>query len=64
MNSPAILRLPEQMVAEWMGEAEAHRKMRGNGQLLQRKLVGVSKTMEPVYSYFVAYPRPRHIAKL
>ena len=64
MNSPAILKLPDQKVAEWMGKSHAERKLRSGGEIINRKLVGMNKDMEPVYSYLVAYDRPRYIPKL
>lgn len=63
MEAPAILKTPNQMVMCWLPKSLAEKKIREGGQLLQHKLAGFSKDMEPIYSYLVAYDLPRYIPK-
>lgn len=63
MNIPAYIKHPEQLVFEWMPRAMAEKKLRAGGTLMDQKLKGFSKDMEPIYSYAIAYARPRYIPK-
>lgn len=63
MNIPAYIEHPEQMVMEWLPKGLAEKRLRRGGQFLERKLKGMTKDLEPVYSYCIAYARPRYIPK-
>ena len=54
-----ILTTPNQMMVEYMPRHLAERYVRKGGRVLNRKVVGLDKNMEPVYHYQVLYDRPR-----
>lgn len=63
VKTPAYLKHPEQLVFEWLPKGLAEKRLRAGGQLMETKLRGFTKDMEPVYSYAVAYARPRYIPR-
>jgi hypothetical protein len=59
MDAPAILTLPEQKMVQWMPRHLAERYIRNGGVVVNKKVAGLDKNMEPVYHYLVMYNRPR-----
>ena len=55
-----ILKLPEQKLIAWMPMRHAERCVRRQGgQIIEQRVAGFDKDMEPVIHYLVMYNRPR-----
>jgi hypothetical protein len=59
MDAPSILKLPEQKMVQWMPAHLAEKYARKGAQIIDKKIRGLDKNMEPVYHYLVMYDRPR-----
>jgi hypothetical protein len=60
MEAPAILKLPEQKMVIWCPMKHAERLIRKHGgEILEQRIAGLDKNMEPVIHYMVLYNRPR-----
>lgn len=64
-KTPALnLGYGQQKVMEWLPRRLAEPQLRKmNGELLDTRLVGFDKNMEPIYSYLVAYDKPTYVPR-
>jgi hypothetical protein len=60
MDAPAVLRIPEQKMVAWMPKRHAEKYVRRQGgEIIDSRIAGFNKDMEPVTHYLVMYNRPR-----
>ena len=55
-----ILKLPEQVCIEWMPKRHVEKYLRKHGgKIINQRVAGLDKDMNPVTHYLVQYNRPR-----